>query len=194
MDQKNKHGAVASDSKIEARRRSVKTILGAGGVVAGGHLAGGAWVKPVVDSVVLPAHAATSQTGIAFDDSLEDPCFITLTCTGLNSFDVQVDGAVVPATSDVNVEIEIAFNGSESFESFATTTTDANGEYQATNSYGPPANTSSIQVSVTLPDYPEAGAAECSIDTTDSESLNPGNSYSTLPGGTYFCTYYVPSF
>lgn len=185
MDQKNKHGAVASDSKIEARRRSVKTILGAGGVVAGGHLAGGAWVKPVVDSVVLPAHAATSQTGVAFDDSLEDPCFITLTCTGWNEFNVQVDGAVVPATPDVNVEIEIAFNNG-SFQPFATTTTDANGEYQATQNYTS-AYASLIQVSVTLPDYPEAGAAECSIDTNDSESLNPGDYYTTSSGATYFC-------
>lgn len=174
----------------EARRLTVRKLLGAGGLAAASHLGAGAWVKPVVNAVALPAHAQTSPVEVRFDDSVDDPCFITLTCTEFTAFDVQVDGAVEPPIPGVTVQIEIAFSGSGTFSPFATTVTDSNGEYQASNSYSSNFATS-VEVAVTLPDFPEAGTASCSIDTNDTDSLNPGRFITTNPGDMYFCTTYT---
>lgn len=186
MVSKNTKHDVDTDAALENRRKSVKRLLSTGGLVAGGHLTYGAWAKPLVDTVILPAHAVTSAD-IRFDDSLGDPCFITLTCTTYEMFNIQVDGAVVPATQGVAVDIEIAFDGSGSFSSFASTTTDANGEYQESSVYS--GAHFSVQIRVTLPDYPDAGTAECSIDINSEGSLNPGSGYET---GAYFCNEFLP--
>lgn len=71
MSQQDNNSHKGSDPG-RSRRQSVKKILGAGGLAAGGHFTSGAWVTPVVDAVVLPAHAdmsgpscmsATGRTG-----------------------------------------------------------------------------------------------------------------------------------
>lgn len=176
LDTENESGSRG----LDARRRSVKRILGAGGAVAGGQLVAGGWVKPLVSTVVLPAHAATS----AQVDSLDDPCIITLTCTTQQTFDVQIDGSVEPPVQGVTVAIQIGTNGG-GVSPLTQVLTDENGEYQAsTNLSG---LFSSVQVSVTLPDFPEAGIANCSVDTF-SPGLNPGGGYYTSYGATYFCT------
>ncbi|MFZ0486346.1 MAG: hypothetical protein WAL83_05060 [Arenicellales bacterium] len=168
----------------EHRRRSVKRILATGGLAVGTHLTAGAWVKPAVESVVLPAHAVTSGE-IVFDDSIGDPCLITLTCTGTSPYEynVRVQGAVVPATAGVAVDIQIAFDGSGSYSPFASTVTDSGGEYQATHAYS---SHFSVQVRVTLPDHSEAGTAECSIDTSSDSLYSEGNYY-TRSTDFYFC-------
>ena len=51
-----------SSKKSMKRRKLVRTVATTGGVAATGFL-GGAWVKPVVESVVLPAHAQTTGGG-----------------------------------------------------------------------------------------------------------------------------------
>jgi len=184
---KHTRSDVAADAAREHRRRSVKRILATGGLAAGAHMTAGAWVKPAVESVVLPAHAVTSGE-IVFDDSIGDPCLITLTCTGYHAYNVQVHGAVIPATEGVAVKIRIAFDGSGSYASFAATATDSGGEYQATQPYS--GYHLSVQVRVTLPDHPEAGTAECSIDTS-SDSLYSGGYYYTSSTDTYFCSTYT---
>jgi hypothetical protein len=42
------------------KRKTVRRLLTGGGIVTGAGLTGGPWKKPLVDSVVLPAHAQTS--------------------------------------------------------------------------------------------------------------------------------------
>lgn len=188
---KNDGSAIDTNREAtEARRLTVRKLLGAGGLAAAGHLGADSWIKPVVNAVALPAHAQTSPVEVRFDDSLDDPCFITLTCTAFNAFDVQVDGAVEPPIPGIAVQIEIAFSGSGTFSAFAMTDTDSNGEYQASNSYAN-AFATSVEVAVTLPDFPEAGTALCSIDTNDTDSLNPGGFVTTNPGDMYFCTTYT---
>lgn len=57
------------------RRKLLKTI--AGGTVAGGALLPGRWTKPVVDTVLLPAHAQTSaQCNLECDFGLRLSWFI----------------------------------------------------------------------------------------------------------------------
>ncbi len=47
-------------SKKESRRKLLKTIVAGGGVVLAGKTIPKSWSRPVVDSVMLPAHAQTS--------------------------------------------------------------------------------------------------------------------------------------
>ncbi|MDZ7840585.1 MAG: hypothetical protein U5R46_07160 [Gammaproteobacteria bacterium] len=182
-----------TDALAESRRQSFRKILGAGGLVAGSHLASGVWVKPVVNAVVLPAHGATSPSEVdspSAANSLEDPCFVVVLCTdSFGEIEVRVDGEVVPPTPDVDVLIEIAFNDSESFQTFASTDTDSNGRYQGTETYSStfPA---SVQIQVTLPEYPDAGIAECSVSVdgnNDSGIAYSNRYYSTGSDDPYFC-------
>ncbi|MDZ7839429.1 MAG: hypothetical protein U5R46_01200 [Gammaproteobacteria bacterium] len=163
----------------EQRRRSVKTILGAGGLVAGAQLGAGEWIKPVVNTVTLPAHAATSA--IRFDDSLEDPCFISVVCTGSRGeLEITVTGFVLPPTPDIAIDLDIQvelFGGSfEDSEYFASTTTDGNGEYSVTESRSQNGITA-IRITATLPDFPEAGEAICTLDFDADNSDHYGSSY-----------------
>lgn len=181
-DNNDKH-VDAPETVLEGRRRSVRKILGAGGLVAGAHLAKGEWIRPVVNAVTLPAHAATS--GIRFDDSLEDPCFISVLCTGSTQMEITVAGFVVPPTSDVAVDLAIQWelNNSGSFESaeaFGSTTTDGNGEYSVTETRTQGLVTR-IRITATLPDFPEAGEAVCTLefDSTDPDHY----------GSNYFCEF-----
>lgn len=47
-------------SKIDARRRVIRRLVVAGGAAASSHLLPDRWAKPVVESVLLPAHATSS--------------------------------------------------------------------------------------------------------------------------------------
>lgn len=175
----------ALTSSRDSRRQSVKRILGAGSLAAAAPLTSSHWVKPVVNAVMLPAHAATSQVEIRFDDSLGDPCFITVTCTSQNQFDVVVNGAVVPPTSGVGVNLSIEFstNNSGTFgppQNFGSTSTDNNGEYSVTQNFSQ-SLVSEIRITATLPDYPDAGSAVCTVGVSD---VNDGAGYTS---NTYFC-------
>lgn len=177
-----------STSSRESRRQSVKKILGAGSLAAAAPLASSHWVKPVVNAVMLPAHAATSQVEIRFDNSLGDPCFITVTCTSYNQFDVLVNGAVVPPTSGVHVDLTIAYNLTNSGfgppQNLASTSTDNNGDYSVTQNISQ-GTVAQIRITATLPDYPDAGSAVCTVGVGD---VNDGGGYTSK---NYFCD--VPS-
>lgn len=45
---------------LPEKRKTVRRLLTGGGIVTGAGLAGGTWKKPLVNSVVLPAHAQTT--------------------------------------------------------------------------------------------------------------------------------------
>ena len=55
----NKHSEAtdASDDKANQRRRTLKKILVSSGAVAVAKLSSESWKQPVIDSVILPAHA-----------------------------------------------------------------------------------------------------------------------------------------
>ena len=48
----------------DARRKLLKTVTGAGGIVAIGITMPETWVKPAVDSILLPAHAQMTNNGM----------------------------------------------------------------------------------------------------------------------------------
>ncbi len=45
---------------LNTRRKALGKILVAGGVIAGAHLIPSKWASPVVNSIIVPAHAQTS--------------------------------------------------------------------------------------------------------------------------------------
>ena len=57
----------------QTRRGALRKILAAGGVIAGAQTLPNSWKKPIIESVVLPAHAGTSdvksETGTIEDEA-----------------------------------------------------------------------------------------------------------------------------
>jgi hypothetical protein len=111
LSEQNVKGNHATDQ--EKRRKAVKNILMAGGsAITAGQLGSEKWIKPVVDSVVLPAHAATSVVGF----SLTDPVSLTYVCGGTSDEDVIVDigGFIDVEIAGITVHLELtwtAFGG-----------------------------------------------------------------------------------
>lgn len=105
----------------ERRRDSLRKLLAGGGIVIGAESLPGSWSRPLIDSVVLPAHAQTS---------LADPCSLDITETS-SGVDVIVNGFVSPPTGGVEVEIlvELLSGGSVVDSDTTTATTDSNGQY-----------------------------------------------------------------
>ena len=64
QDNENRSNQCINDTEnnisSDSRRKALRNILSGTGIVAGAQLATGSWIKPVVESVVLPAHAQTS--------------------------------------------------------------------------------------------------------------------------------------
>lgn len=51
----------SSGDELERRRRAVRNILAGAGVVTGSQALSSTWTRPVIESVVLPAHAQTTD-------------------------------------------------------------------------------------------------------------------------------------
>lgn len=75
----------------ESRRRLIKAAAGSGGVIVGAKVAPKEWTKPIVDSVILPAHAQTS------------PTLFTITCEGSPP-----NGSTVPQNGSVTASVTIS--------------------------------------------------------------------------------------
>lgn len=52
----------AERERDKQRRRKILKATMAGGVIITPNIKPGEWVKPIIDSVIVPAHAATSVT------------------------------------------------------------------------------------------------------------------------------------
>jgi hypothetical protein len=164
---------------LETRRASVQKIIGIGGVTAG-TASLGQWVKPVVQSVVLPAHAETTdyEEEVGEDDDTPpppdpsivptDPCGITVTCNAYRSIIVEINGFITPAIPDVTVGLLIQYliggNPIDDLQdppvdgppqTLILVTTDINGDYTYTAAATAGAvEISAVEVTATLPDYP----------------------------------------
>lgn len=143
------------------RRRAVRNILFAGGSVA----AAGQWAKPVVDSISLPAHA--QLTGVGF--SITDPVFLSYTCSTPEAGSVLIDvnGFVNVAEAGIRVRLVLSWSTVETptqtspFEMEVTTEADGSYSWLDVNiGYG---GVNFVEVTASLPDFPEAGTAEDSI-------------------------------
>lgn len=142
-----------SDSKPAGRRRdALRKLVISGGVIG----AAGAWSKPVVDSVMLPAHAQTSLP-------LEDPCS-GIVIQGLNQelYNVQVTGQVLgPGNSGIPIHIQVRVSGFGNPDTQSTNTvTNGSGQYNAI--LGPfDACSGGTNVKVTISSSAFAGVAVC---------------------------------
>lgn len=66
----NKSTTASNEDQINTRRKALKSMLAASGVVAGSQALSSEWTRPLVESVVLPAHAQTSNTASTYDSGL----------------------------------------------------------------------------------------------------------------------------
>jgi len=118
-----------SDHKIEpkdkSRRSALKKILVGAGVLAGYQVLPKQWTKPIIEQVVLPAHAQTSGL------SIHDPCQSSLVSgnQGSTTVIINVKGYVTPAAANVPITIVATPTGGTGGSITVHTTTDANGEY-----------------------------------------------------------------
>lgn len=161
----------------EDRRKAVrKILLAGGGAVAAGQLASTKWAKPAIESVVLPAHAATSPLNPGF--SINDPVSLTYSCAGSPAaVVVDITGYLDVAVAGIRVQLDLSWSGpaptdTSPLPSFEVLT-DANGNYSATGidiGWG----INSVTVVASLPDYPAAG--------TDTDTINPN-----IDNSTYYC-------
>ncbi|MFZ0486919.1 MAG: hypothetical protein WAL83_07965 [Arenicellales bacterium] len=140
-------------SNPSKRRDTLRKLAVSGGVIG----AAGAWSKPVVDSVVLPAHAQTSLP-------LEDPCSgVTIIPLGPTTFDVKVAGFVLgPNNAGIPIHIEVRVSGGSTGPDtrMTNTTTNASGHYSAT--LGTFNGCDGPSVLATISSSAFAGEAQCS--------------------------------
>lgn len=64
MSESNKNSNTKTDKKpdeLDARRKAVRAIVLGGGAVVGAKSVPSEWAAPIVNSVVLPVHAATTD-------------------------------------------------------------------------------------------------------------------------------------
>lgn len=90
------------DKKTElARRRMLKTIAAAGGIITTGKMLPDSWKRPIVDVALLPAHAQTS------------------TCTEVCSLDVEINWINSPF-ADVDLDLLLETPGGTTIDPKAT--------------------------------------------------------------------------
>lgn len=106
----------------QPRRKLLKSLVAGSGAIVAGKSLPDSWAKPIVDSVMLPAHAQTSQavtpppTGL-FSSTLSDgPVASGVTRT----FNFDVTGFIPTGdgTLDVTALGDIANSGNEDYEIF----------------------------------------------------------------------------
>lgn len=141
------------EKPINKRRDALRKLAVSGGVIG----AARTWSKPIVDSVMLPAHATTSLP-------LQDPCTgVTILPQGLYAFDVQVTGQVLgPGNAGIPIHIQVSVSGGSSGPDTLDqdTTTTGSGQYSAT--LGTFDGCDGPNVDVTISSTAFAGVAHCS--------------------------------
>lgn len=101
MDGKIKNSEITKPENI-SRRKAVKTLVGGLTAVAAYNVLPAKWGTPIIDSVFLPAHAATSGSTIT-NLQLQ----IVNGDTTTDSVDVRITGSVAPATSGTTVNLTL---------------------------------------------------------------------------------------
>ena len=91
-----------NDKSNESRRKLLKTIAAGSGAIVAGKSLPGSWSKPVVDSVILPAHAQTSPAPPAPPVSGLTGIFITTEQITADSGGSSVDLAIAVCSDIVN--------------------------------------------------------------------------------------------
>lgn len=162
----------------EKRRKAVKNILMAGGTaITAGQVAGTKWTKPVIESVVLPAHAATSVVGF----SITDPVFLTYECSGPNVI-IDIGGYIDQPIAGIRVSLMLTWSNISGFQPLTVlpplnieVVTAADGSYSSTG-HNIGYNVFKVSVEASLPDFPGTDPV--------TDTINPNTQESA---GTYYC-------
>ena len=150
----------------KSRRKAVKTIVGGLTALVTYNVLPVKWNKPVVESIFLPAHAATSGT------SLHDPCSLSLISgsRNTNTVVIQVNGYVVPATANLPTTV-VAMPVGTGNTVTETTKTLSDGTFTVTLTITGGPSISRINVTTTV--MGAAGSATCALDLSG-DSGNTG--------------------
>jgi len=148
------------------RRKAVKTIVGGVTAVAAYSLLPQTWEKPIIESIFLPAHAATSGS------SLHDPCEVTRVSGYQDDTTVviNVSGFVTPPTGNLPTTIVAMGSPDTSATSTVTTTTADDGTFSAQITL---TTTGLGSVAVTTTVEGADGSANCSVDIPERAEEEP---------------------
>ncbi len=135
----------------QSRRKALKTIA-AGSAAAGALAMTGKWSKPVVNSIILPAHAQATNAAAPIGTTTPAPACTTQVTFACYAVDlgkaahgklvlplagVYVEGAITPAQAGVAITIEIRtilINQSSRTDTLQTTT-DSSGSFNVTQAW-----------------------------------------------------------
>ena len=146
------------------RRKAVKTIVGGVTAVAAYNFLPAKWGAPVIESVFVPAHAATSGT------ILNDPCSVELLQGNqtTDSVTVKVTAFVTPPTANLPVKVVgYAVGGTDQWK-IVNTTTAADGTFEAFIALGGGPGITQVNAVTTVKGA--SGSAQCSVSTTPAPS------------------------
>ena len=85
------------DNQAKLRRKLLKTAIAGGGILGASHITMDKWLAPVIDSVVLPAHALTTDSTTQY--SFVDPDFEILPAPGAIGAEIGMAGAMQNSAS-----------------------------------------------------------------------------------------------
>lgn len=89
--------------KKEARRKLLKSIVAGSGAITVGKVLPESWSRPVVDSVMLPAHAQTSQQDEAEPDSCVGDTVTIDSNDSFNGIAIEFNGVSSPSILAVDL-------------------------------------------------------------------------------------------
>jgi len=153
----NNHGEETKPVTI-TRRKAVKTIVGGVTAVAAYNILPATWNTPIIESIFIPAHAATSGT------SLSDPCEVTWVSGYQDSSTVTVDitGYVTPPTANLPTTIVATGNPDSDATTTLTTTTAADGTFSGTATLTTASGIGTVLVTTSVEGA--SGSASCRVD------------------------------
>ncbi len=164
------------DPQNQGRRTALRKLLVGAGALTAYQMLPTKWTRPVIDQIVLPAHAGTS--GI----SLNDPCDLAVTkgTTGSSSVTVRVDGLVTPPTANLPVAIVADPVGGNGPPVTVNTTTAADGTYGATITVNGGPGITSVNVVTTVTGVD--GSASCTATVPAPPTTTPPPTTTTWIG------------
>lgn len=147
------------------RRSALRKIAIGTGVLTGLAVLPESWTRPIIQQIVLPAHAATSGS------TLHDPCTVTLLSGDNASAEVTiaVNGFVTPPVGNLDATITATAVGGAGASTTAQTKTSADGTFSAILTIGGGPGITAVNVVTTVEGA--AGAARCSVNMTAQPSI-----------------------
>lgn len=170
--------ATMPDPQDKSRRTALRDLLVGAGVLTAYHAMPSKWSQPIIDQIILPAHAATSGS------TLKDPCEVSVTkgTTGSSSVTVRVDGFVTPPTGNLPTAIVATPTGGSGGPVTVNTITAADGTFGALMTI--PGGPGITMVTVVTTVTGASGSATCSVEVPKKSVSTTPSPTTTVPGPT----------